>query len=73
VEVAVLKVKVDDLNSSDRELNKRSDAEPGCQPISLLSFLQAENVRLRRAVLELSLHAEALREALKRMKAQNAS
>jgi hypothetical protein len=63
-----------DPNSSDRESHKRNDAEPGCRPISLLSFLQAENVRLRQAVVELLLHTRALREeVLKRLEAPNAS
>jgi hypothetical protein len=35
------------------------------RPISLLSFLEAENIRLRRAVVELWLDTAALREALK--------
>ena len=72
MELAMLKKKMVDPNTSDRELHKRNNAEPGCRPISLLSLLQAENVRLRRAVVELSLHSKALREALKRMEAPNA-
>ena len=68
----MLRKKMVDSNSSDRELYKRNNAQPGCRPISLLSFLQAENVRLHRAVVELSLHTMALREALKRMEAPNA-
>jgi hypothetical protein len=56
-------------NSSDRKSHKQGDAEPACQPTSLLSFLEMENVRLRQAVTELSLHVRALRDALKRMEA----
>jgi len=48
-------------------MHKQDDAEPSCAPISLLSFLEAENIRLRQAVMELSLDARVLREALKRM------
>lgn len=44
--------------------NKQDDAELGCQPISLLSYLEMENVRLRQAVVELSLDTMALREEL---------
>jgi hypothetical protein len=51
-----------DPNSSDPESHRRNDAEPGCQQISLLSFLQAENVRLRHAVVDLLLETKALRE-----------
>jgi hypothetical protein len=63
-------MKVVDPNTSDREWHKRDNVEPGCRPISLLSFLQAENIRLRRTVMELSLHAKVLREALKARKPQ---
>jgi hypothetical protein len=73
VELAALKMRKVDPNSSDRESHRRNDAEPGSRPISLLSFLQAENVRLRRAVVESSLHVKALREVLTRMEAPNAS
>jgi len=73
VELAALKIGKIDPNSSDWESHRRNDAEPGCRPISLLSFLQAENVRLRRAAVELSLYVEALREVLTRMEAPNAS
>jgi hypothetical protein len=37
-----------------------------CRPTSLLSFLEAENIRLRQAVVELWLDTTALREAVKR-------
>jgi hypothetical protein len=36
------------------------------EPTSLLSFLEAENIRLRRVVVELWLDTTALREAMKR-------
>jgi hypothetical protein len=70
--VRSLKTKATDRNS-DRESHKEDNAEPGSQPISLLSFLEAENMRLRQAIAELSLDASALREALKMMKATTAS
>jgi hypothetical protein len=38
-----------------------------CRPINLLSFLEAENVRLREAAVDLLLDAVALRETLKRL------
>jgi len=56
-----------DSNSSNRETRKQDGAEPGLRPISLLSFLEAENVRLRQAIVQLSLDAGVLREALNRM------
>lgn len=67
--VRPLRTRAADPNSPDPESHKGDDAEPGSQPISLLSFLEAENVRLRQAVLELSLDASALREALKIVRA----
>ena len=50
-----------------REARKWNDAEPRSQPINLLSFLEAENMRLRQTVVELSLNTSALRKALKTM------
>jgi hypothetical protein len=38
--------------------------ERECRPISLLLVLEAENIRLRRAVVELLVDTLALREAL---------
>jgi hypothetical protein len=55
-----LKKRAADPNSPDREMRKGDDVEPGSQPISLLSFLEGENMRLRQAVVELSLDASAL-------------
>jgi hypothetical protein len=63
--VGPLKTKLAAPNSPDRESHKGNEAEPGSQPISLLSFLEAENMRLRQAIVELSLDSSALREALK--------
>ena len=63
--VRPLKTKSADATSSDRQTHKGDCLKPGSQPISLLSFLEAENVRLRQAVVELSLDASVLRKALK--------
>ena len=60
-------LKIRTVDPSNREPRKQGDAQPERRPISLLSFLEAENVRLRQAVVELSLTARVLREALKRM------
>jgi hypothetical protein len=57
-------------NSSNRQTGKQYEAEPGFRPISLLSFLEAKNVRLREAIVQLSLDAKTLREALNRMEAR---
>jgi hypothetical protein len=59
-----------DPNSSNRESPEQDDADLGCRLISLLSFLEAEHVRLRQAILELSVDARTLREALKRVEAR---
>src|SRR5262245_11868754 len=65
--LSVFKMRTIGPNSSNRESHRQDDVEPGHRTISLLSFLEAENVRLRRAIVELSLGARALREALNRM------
>ena len=59
-----------DPNSSNRETGKQDDAEPGFQAISLVSFLEAENIRLRQAIVQLSLDVRALKEALNRTEAR---
>jgi hypothetical protein len=48
----------------DRNLNKQNNVQPACRPITLLSYLEAENVSLRQAVVELSLDILTLREPL---------
>jgi hypothetical protein len=40
--VRPLKTRAADPNSADRQSYRGDDAEPGCQPISLLSFLEEE-------------------------------
>jgi len=47
-------------------VDRQSHAEPAYSPISILSFLEAENLRLRQAVVALSLDTMALREALEK-------
>jgi len=59
--VTVSKTRTVDSKASDRKLNKQDDAEPECRPIRLLSVLEAENSKLRQAVLELSRDIMALR------------
>jgi hypothetical protein len=63
--VRPLRTRAADPNSPDSESHQGDDAEPGSQPISLLSFLEAENLRLCQTIVELSLDASALREALR--------
>ena len=59
--VTVSKTRTVDSKASDRKWHKQDDAEPECRPIRLLSVLEAENSRLRQAVLELSRDIMALR------------
>ena len=50
----------------ESELNDKVNLtlQPQCLPVNLLDFLEAENNRLRRTVIELSLDTLALRDAL---------
>jgi hypothetical protein len=61
--VTVLKTRTVESKASDRKLHKQDDTEPECRPIRLLSVLEAENGRLRQAVLELSRDIMTLRRA----------
>jgi hypothetical protein len=68
--VSKLKPKMGGSKAVDRQPYRHDDAELACQPTSILSFLQAENVRLRQAVIELSRATMALRKALKKKAGQ---
>ncbi len=71
--VRPLNTRAADPNLRDRETHKGDGIESRSPPTSLLSFLEAENLRLRQAIVELSLDASALREALKIMGAPDRS
>jgi hypothetical protein len=62
--VSVLRTRTVNSRACDHESRKRDDAERECRPLSLLSFLEAENIRLRGAVVELLIDILALRGAL---------
>jgi hypothetical protein len=47
-----------------KKSQNQDDGERACRPIRLLSVLEAENIRLRQAVVELLIDTLALREAL---------
>jgi hypothetical protein len=68
--VSVLKPRMVGSRAVDRQSHERGDGEPACRPISILSFLEAENIRLRQAVVKLSRDTMVLREALKRNEGQ---
>ena len=46
------------------EMPEQDHGRSGAHPVSLLAFLQAENVRLQKAVVQLKRDTTALREAL---------
>jgi hypothetical protein len=54
-------LKTANVETSSQEQNH---GRPGCRPISLLAFLQAENRRLQNMVAQLERDTMALREAL---------
>jgi hypothetical protein len=62
--VSVLRTRTINSKACDRASQKQDDAERECRPISLLSVLEAENIRLRQAVVQLLIDTLALREAL---------
>jgi hypothetical protein len=67
--VSVLRTRTVNSRACDQEYQesqKQDDAGRECRPISLLSVLEAENIRLRQAVVELLIDTLALREALHR-------
>ncbi len=64
--VSVLRPRTVGSRTFNRHSHEQDEAEPACQTISLLSFLEAENIRLRQTVVELSRDTMALREALNR-------
>jgi hypothetical protein len=62
--VSVLRTRTVNSRACDQESHKRDDAGRECRPISLLSVLERENIRLRQAVVELLIDTLTLREAL---------
>ena len=69
--VSVLKTGMLNRKTLDPQSHRRDGAGHDCQPISLLAVLKTQNLRLRRAVAELSLDTLALRKALKRVEARD--
>lgn len=66
--LSVLKIKTVDPHAVDPKSHKQDYVKPKSGPISLLSVLEADNFRLRQAVVELSLDTLVLREALKELR-----
>ena len=66
--VSVLKIKTADPHAVDPKSHKQDYVKPKSGPISLLSVLDAENFRLRQAVVELSLDTLMLKEALNQLR-----
>ena len=69
--VSVLKTRTVDPKAVDPKSHKQDDVKSKSQPISLLSVLEAENFRLRQAVVALSLDTLVLREALKGLRPES--
>jgi hypothetical protein len=63
--VSVLKRNETRTKASDRTSRRQGEAQSPCELISLLSFLEADNKRLRQAALDLSRETAALRQVLK--------
>lgn len=63
--VSVLRTRTVNSKARDQDSQKQHDAQRECRPISLVSVLEAENIRLRQAVVELLIDTLALREALR--------
>jgi hypothetical protein len=66
--LSVLKMRTVDSRTVGATLHSQEYANPKSQPISLLSVLEAENIRLRQSVVELSLDTLVLREALNELR-----
>ena len=62
--VSVLKTGTLAPEASEPQSRNQDGAKSDGRPISLLAVLKTENIRLRQAVVELSLDVLALREAL---------
>jgi hypothetical protein len=65
--VSLLKTNAVGPRAIDRGVQRQDDAEAGCELVSLISFLEADNSRLWKKVVELSLETLALRQALKKI------
>jgi hypothetical protein len=63
--VSVPKKKEAGPKTHDREACVQNDTQSVCEMISLRSFLEADNKKLRQAVLALSIETAALRQMLK--------
>ena len=64
--VSVLKVRMAGPKTRDVTPSNKKSLKPENPQISILSFLQAENTRLRQQVVELSLDMLVLKEALEK-------
>jgi hypothetical protein len=51
----------------NRQLHRRDDAETGCQAVSLVSYLEAANEKLRQAVADLMRETAALRQEVDKL------
>jgi hypothetical protein len=65
--VSVIKTRAAGSKMINRQLHRRDDSETGCQAINLVSYLEAANEKLQRAVAELMRETAALRQELEKM------
>jgi hypothetical protein len=64
--ISVLKTKAAGAKTTDRPSGRQDDDETGGQTISLVSYLETDNERLRQAADKLSHETAALRQELER-------
>jgi outer membrane murein-binding lipoprotein Lpp len=65
--VSVFKTKAVGAKMISRRMHRQDDAEAGCQAISLVSYLEAANEKLRQTVSDLTRETAALRQELEQM------
>ncbi len=65
--VSVFKTRTVGAKTINRQFRRQDDAEPGCQAISLVSYLEADNEKLRQAVVALTSETAALRQELEKI------
>jgi hypothetical protein len=68
--VSVIKTRAAGSKMINRQLHRRDDSDTGCQAINLVSYLEAANEQLRKAVAELMRETAALRQELEKMESQ---
>jgi hypothetical protein len=68
--VSVFKPRAIGAKMINRRLHRQDDAETGCQAVSLVSYLEAANEKLRQAVADLTRETAALRQELEQIESR---